>query len=631
MLRFRFVTRALVPFAFLGLIGVTQAQSLNTLEIDRFVSESMKRHGVPGVGLAVVMDGKVVYTKGYGVRDTKTNAAVNADTLFAIGSVSKSFTSLGAMQLVDAGKLSLTTKVNAVLPNLKFSDSSKGAQVTLGNLLSHSSGMNRADDLWYFDKTIKTREDMLGTVAKIPFNEPIGQTFQYCNQNFVIAGAMLEKTTGKTWEEYTRQNIFAPLGMTRSVFEPQDAIKDGNYASGFQLGLNGTDPMPAFDRFVIAGPAGSIISSASEMAQYAAFQLSNGTWNGKQVVSKNALEVMHSRQVEISGFPSSTPGLAFPSYGLAWVNEEYRGLNIVEHGGNIDGFSAEVQLVPSKGLGVVLLTNLNGANGFTKEVRLGITERALGMTPLSQFKPNALTSQLEAAKTFKPDLTVLKSLEGKYALITGDSAVISLKDGQLSLIQGGQTFPMIAASKTEFIVSVLGSLISLEFQIDPSGLVWVLQDSQVVGARVPSTSSGTPSSTEFKNASNQYSLTLPANLTLAQQTPEFSVFQSPKPEATLIVATTKTDADLEQSVKTVVNQFDPSFKQKPDNIRVLPVINGVAWTQYVYQLPNDQILVALAASKGDTAFVIVTQLKTSDLSAFTPTVNQLLSSFKILI
>jgi CubicO group peptidase (beta-lactamase class C family) len=229
MSKFHFVTRALIPFALLGLVGITQAQSLNTLEIDRFVADAMKRHSVPGVGLAVVVDGKVAYTKGYGVRDTKTNTAVNADTLFAIGSVSKSFTSLGAMQLVDAGKLSLSTKVNAVLPNLKFSDSSKGSTLTLQNLLSHTSGMDRADDLWYFDKTIKTREDMLGTVAKIPFNEPIGTTWQYCNQNFVIAGAMLEKTTGKTWENYTRQSSLkrkmrSKMAITRKVFNWQSKV-----------------------------------------------------------------------------------------------------------------------------------------------------------------------------------------------------------------------------------------------------------------------------------------------------------------------------------------------------------------------------------------------------------------------
>ncbi len=631
MSRNRFVVGALVPLAFLALIGVSQAQSLNTLEIDRLVNDAMKRHSVPGMGLAVVMNGKVVYTKGYGVRDTKTNAAVNADTLFAIGSVSKSFTSLGAMQLVDAGKLSLTTKVNTVLPNLKFSDAQKGAQLNLENILSHTSGMDRADDLWYFDKTIKTRQDMLNTVAKIPFNQPIGTTWQYCNQNFVIAGAMLEKTTGKTWEEYTKQNIFAPLGMKRSVFENEDALKDGNYAQGFQLAFNGVDAVPAFDRMVIAGPAGSIISSASDMAQYAALQLSNGTWNGKQIVSKNALETMHNNHVKISDALLTIPGTAFPSYGLAWFGAEYRGVKVVEHGGNIDGFSAKVELVPSKGLGVVLLTNLNGANVFLDEVSYGITERTLSMNPLSEFKPNALRAQLEAAKTFKPDLEVLKSLEGKYALVTGDSAVISLKDGQLNITQGGQTFPMIAASKTEFIVSALGSLISLEFKIEPSGLIWVSQGGQVVGVRVPASSSGAPASSEFKNAANQYSFTLPTNLTLAQQTPNFSVFESSTPAATVIIATSKAQSDLQESVKTVVNQFDPSFKQKPDNVRELPAINGVVWTQYLYQLTSDQILVALAARKGETAFVMIAQLKTTDVGAFTPTINQLIGSFKILI
>ena len=627
----RKIARVLVPFALLGLIGATQAQSLNTLEIDRLVGDAMKRHSVPGASLAVVMDGKVVYTKGYGVRDTKTNAAVDANTLFAIGSVSKSFTSLGAMQLVDAGKLSLNTKVNAVLPDLKFSDSSKGAQLTLQNILSHSSGLAQADDLWYFDKTVKTRADMLGTVAKIPFNEPIGKTWQYCNQNFVIAGAMLEKTTGKTWEEYTKQKIFAPLGMTRSVFEPSDAVKDGNYAMGFQTGLNGADPMPAFDRFVIAGPAGSIISSAKEMANYTAFQLSNGFWNGKQVVSKAALETMHSPQIEIDTPPSQTPGLAFPSYGLAWFSEEYRGLKIVEHGGNIDGFTAEVQLVPSKGLGLVILTNLNDANDFTKEVRLGITERLVGMTPLTEFKPSALGSQLEAAKTFKPDLETLKLLEGKYALINGNSLILSLKDGQLNATQGGQTFPMIAISKTQYIINAFGSLIPLEFQTTPNGLTWIYQEERIVGVRLPSDSNNTGTSKEFKNAANQFSLTLPASLQITQQTPTFTVLESATPSAAVILATSQAMPDLEQSVKAVVNQLDPSFVQKPDNIRELPPLNGVVWTQYLYKIPGDQTLVALATKKGDTVFVVIVQVKTADLNAITPTINQLLLNYKILI
>lgn len=627
----RKLARVLIPFALLNLIGATQAQNLNTFEIDRFVMDAMKRHTVPGASLALVMDGKVVYTKGYGVRDTKTNLAVNANTLFPIGSVSKSFTALGAMQLTDAGKLSLNTKVNAVLPNLKFSDSSKGAQVTLGNVLSHTSGMDRADELWALDSTVNTTEKMLATVAKIPFSAEVGTKFQYCNQNFVIAGAMISKTTGNSWEDYTRKNIFAPLNMKRSVFDPKDAVTDGNYAAGFQTGLNGATPMPGFDRFIVAGAAGSIISSAAEMGEYTAFQLSNGTWKGSRIVSQNALDTMHSTQIEIDGDTSSIPGLAFPGYGLAWLSEEYRGLNIVEHGGNINGFTAEVQLVPSKHMGLVILTNLNGANDFTKEVRLGITERTLGMSPLSQFKPSPVISQLEAAKTFKPDLVALKSLEGKYALVTGDSANLSLKDGQLMLTQGGQTFPMIPASATSFIVNVFGSLILLEFQIDSSGLVWVAQDGSVVGVRLPLNSTSTASSSEFTNASMQFRLTLPASLQIAQQTPNFTVLESLTPPAAVILATTPAKPDLEQSVKEVVNQFDPSFNQKPDNVRELPPLNGVVWTQYLYNIPGDQILVALVTKKGNTAFIIIIQLKTADLNALTPVVNQLLMSYKILI
>jgi CubicO group peptidase (beta-lactamase class C family) len=627
----RKVARTILPLAFLGLLGAAGAQTLNTPEIDRFVADAMKNHHVPGVGLALVMNGKVVYVKGYGVRDVKTKTPVNANTLFSIGSVSKSFTSLGAMQLVEAGKLSLNTKVKAVLPELRFSDADKGASLTLQNLLSHSSGMGRADDLWYLDKTVKTRADMLGTVAKIPFNEPIGTTWQYCNQNFVIAGAMLEKTTGKSWEDYTRQNIFAPLGMKRSVFEPSEAAKDGNYASGNSVGLLGAQAMPAFERYVIAGPAGSIISSAAEMGNYAAFQLSGGTWNNQKILSKTLLETMHKTQIEIEPGGQGTPGLAFPSYGLGWFSEEYRGLKIIEHGGNIDGFSAEVQLVPSKGLGVVILTNLNGANRFLSDVRLGLTERLVGMNPLSQFEASPLNAQLEAAKSFKPDFENLKALEGKYALVTGDTLNISLKDNGLIATQGGMSFPMIPVSKSQFLIDALGNLISLEFKLQPNGLVWVYQDDQPVGVRLPSAPGGTATIKELSDPAKTYSLSLPASLQVVRQTEKFAVMQSAAPEATVIVATTKSQPELEASVKAVLNQFDPNFKQTPNDIRQLPTLNGIVWTQYVYRLPGDQTLVAVATSKGDTTFVIVVQLKTADLNALVPTINEMLMSFKILI
>ncbi len=479
-----YLTRVFVPFVLIGLLGIAQAQNLNTLEIDDFVADAMKQHGVPGVGLAIIKDGKIIYTKGYGVRDTKTGVSVDANTLFAIGSVSKSFTALGAMQLVDAGKLSLETKVNAVLPNLKFSDTKQGAAITLQNLLSHTSGMPRADDLWYFDSTVKTRADMLSTVEKIPFSTPVGTTWQYNNQNFVIAGAMLEKTTNSTWENYTQQNIFVPLGMKRSIFKNEDAIKDGNYAQGFQVGLSGLDVTPVFSRMEIAGPAGSIISSASDMAQYAAFQLSKGIFNGKRIVSQNALKVMHSNQIAIPNSLLTLPGLALPGYGLGWFNAEYRGAKFVQHSGNIDGFSATIHFVPAKRLGIVVLSNLNGANDFLDTINYGVTERVLGMTPRSQFQPNPLLEQLAAAQTFKPELIALKTLEGKYALVSGSNTTISFKDGQLSLGQEGQTFVMTAISPTSFMVNIQGALILLEFQIDPSGMIWLLQNGQIIGVRI---------------------------------------------------------------------------------------------------------------------------------------------------
>ena len=178
---------------------------------------------------------------------------------------------------------------------------------------------------------------------------------------------------------------------------------------------------------------------------------------------------------------------------------------------------------------------------------------------------------------------------------------------------------------------MMGNLISLEFKVEPNGLVWVSQNNQVVGVRLPVTSSGTSSTNEFMNTAKQFSLILPASLQIAQQNGDITVLNSESPPAAVILATSQAMPDLEQSVKAVVNQLDPSFVQKPDNIRELPPLNGVVWTQYLYKIPGDQTLVALATKKGDTVFVVIVQVKTADLNAITPTINQLLLSYKILI
>ncbi len=611
------------------------AQSVNTSEVDRFMTDQMKRFDVPGVGLAIIKDGKVVYAKGYGVRDLKSNTPVSADTLFAIGSATKSFTALGVMQQVEAGRLNLDAPVNSYLPDLKFSDPTKGKTVLLHHLLSMSSGLPTADNEWTFNPSIDTRQKMLETVANIPFTAAPGTTFQYCNQNFIMAGAALEAVTKGSWEAYTKTRILQPLGMKRSVFEFADAFKDGNFAAGYTAGFSGVQSIPPFDRLVIAGPAGSIHSSATEMGRYLAFQMGDGSVAGTRLISKANLDAMHRQQTAIKSPPDGT----LPGYGFGWFTGEYRGLKIVEHGGNINGYTAEMEMVPQKGLGIVLLTNLDSANEFTTVARLGLTEQLTNLEPRSDFSDSLYLEQkakLEAAKSYAPKPEDLQAVVGPYKLVNGDTFTVSLQDGKLVAELGGGRFPMMAVAPNEFAIDTgaVGAVILLRFQPLPDGSVWLYQDDQAVGFRVagptvtPASSAG--QTTAFQDPQGRFSLSLPAGVRLIRQQSDFSLAQIDAQQAALVFLTGDFDTNLETSVRGLLRRIDPGFKLAPAQTNALPEVNGIVWTQFLYPLPGDQTLVVLATHKENSVYAIALQAKTGDLHALSGTLQQIAASYKIL-
>lgn len=605
------------------------AQGMNTSEVDALVKQNMERFAVPGLGLALVKDGKVVYTQGYGVRDVKSKTPVNADTLFAIGSVTKSFTSLAMMQQVAARKLDLDAPVQKYLPDLKFSDAAMGSKVTVRQLLSMTSGLDRFDN-WAFDPKVNSRSKMLETIAEIPFSAAPGKVFQYNNQNYVAAAAILEKLTNQSWEAYTKANIFAPLGMNRAQFDFPDAVKDGNYAAGHQVGIGGVQGLASFERFPVIAPAGSIHASVSDMAKYVGFQMSRGS----RVASFFALKEMHSPQIAIGdAYSSSIAGVAGFGYGMGWFTQEYRGYKVVEHGGNINGFTANVQMLPQKGWGLVLLANRDGANAFMDATRFAITESLLNIRPRNDFSnaPSIADQEiLMAAKSFVAKPEVLKQLEGTYALITNDQLQVALENGKLIAIQGGQRFPLIAASDTHYVADLGVALIVLEFQPAANGMVWLYQGGQIVGVKVPSTATAAAAPKTLTDSQNRFSATLPSGLEVVQTTPQFIVTQSDKPASVFLFNVSAAKATLEETALGFIKILDPNFNLKPAQTSSLPAINGVVWTQILYSLPQDQTLAVFATQKGSSVYMVVVQADTKDLQALTAWIGQILSSYKIL-
>ena len=194
-----------------GLPGTDTQPSFDTAKLDTFVTRMMKDYDVPGVGLAVVENGEISYVRGYGVRDVTTGGPVTPGTQFAIGSVTKSFTALGMMVLVDEGLVDLDAPVTTYIPEFKLSDPESTEMVTVRNLLTHTTGLVRTDAST-FDTSVTT-EDIIRAAATTPLVGKPGEVFVYSNVNAILAGEIIRRVSGKPWETFTRERVLELLGM----------------------------------------------------------------------------------------------------------------------------------------------------------------------------------------------------------------------------------------------------------------------------------------------------------------------------------------------------------------------------------------------------------------------------------
>jgi CubicO group peptidase (beta-lactamase class C family) len=382
---------AVGTLCFITAAGTEQAQQPARQEsvssklqgLDALADRAMKEWKVPGLGIAVVQDGKVVYAKGYGYRDLENKLPVTTDTQFPIGSITKSFTALAFAILKDEGKADWDRPIREYLPEFQMDDPVASEQATARDLFSHRTGLPRHDLVWYSSDF--GREDLLNRIRYLKPNKGFRSTYQYNNLTVMTMGYLDGKLSGLGWEGCVRQKIFAPLGMTRSNFSVADIEKNGDHASPYELKKEQVAKVP-FHNIDAIGPAGSINSSVEEMSHYLQLQLGDGSYQGKRVVSEANLREMHGPQTAIPDPPPqvSLPGLGHFSYGLAWVVTSYRGRNLVWHNGGIDGFYALLSMLPDEHMGVVILTNM--PNGHSPEVlAYNVYDTLLGLDALPWF------------------------------------------------------------------------------------------------------------------------------------------------------------------------------------------------------------------------------------------------------
>jgi CubicO group peptidase (beta-lactamase class C family) len=317
------------------------------------VERALTDFELPGLAMAVVVDGEVVLSRGWGVRDLGTGEPVTEDTLFAIGSCTKAFTTMVLGTLVDEGVIEWDEPVITYLPDFRLQDDHATRNLTVRDLVTHRSGLPRHDFLWY--NASYTREELVHRLRYLQPFADLRERYHYQNLMFLAAGYLAEQVSGRTWEDLVRERIFTPLGMERSNFSVRDSEVDDDHATPHSERDDLMQTIP-FRDITTVGPAGSINSSVAEMARWLMLQLGEGTLDDRQVVQPSTAREMFTPQTVMSGFPTDKDSF-LTSYGLGWALTAYRGHYRAHHGGGIDGFVAMTTVMPLDGVGIIALSN----------------------------------------------------------------------------------------------------------------------------------------------------------------------------------------------------------------------------------------------------------------------------------
>ena len=376
-------------------------------DLDATFEKVLKDWKAAGFAVAVVHKDKVIYSKGFGYRDVEKKLPVTPNTLFAIGSVTKSFTASLVGLLQKEGKVEYDKPAHQYLSQLSFFNDQMNNAVTLRHMMSHQTGLPRHDFSWYLFNTT-SRDSILQRVHYQAPTVGVREKWQYNNFMFTAQGALVEKLTGKTWEEAVRTQLFAPLGMTRSNLSIADLSKSEDVALGYGLrGDTAIRKLPYYHINAMA-PAGSINSSVTDMSNWVITWINGGKFKGKEVLPvQYVTEAITPQAIVAPGLPTKEkPDIHFATYGFGWAMASYRGHYRVEHGGNIDGFSANASFFPTDSIGIVVLTNQNGSQ-VPSIVRNTIADRLLGLKPYDwsgdqrKAADKAKAQQKEMAKSRK--------------------------------------------------------------------------------------------------------------------------------------------------------------------------------------------------------------------------------------
>lgn len=431
------------------------AQPLDTKAIDRIVTSTMKAWQLPGVAIAIVKNDRVVFVSGYGTKEVGGAAPVTGDTLFQIASTSKAFTSTALAMLAAEKKLSWDDPVRKHVDYFRLADLCADSQVTIRDIVSHRTGLSRHDELW--DNSPYTREDVVKRIGHVELSKPFRSAYQYQNIMFIAAGEVVSKASGMPWDEFMKTRIFRPLSMSRTVISDAD-WNASDHAIGYRYDwkTGRVSPQRPIDTTTI-GAGGAIKSSASDMANWLRFQLSNGAFNTVQLTDPTMIEETRTPNtvIRMEGLTrEANTETNVMSYAMGWTVQDYRGELLVSHGGALNGFRTHVDLLPKRNAGFVIMTNV-GRGLALVSMRNALADLLSGkpgrdwnayylMVDRRSDEKGEAEKEARNAKRV-PDTKPSRALEnyvGDYESPGYGTARITLVDGHLVLQWSGMTIPL---------------------------------------------------------------------------------------------------------------------------------------------------------------------------------------------
>jgi len=349
---------------------------------DAYMTKTLKDWNAPGVGVGIVAGDKLVFAKGYGYRDYEKQLPFTPTTLCQIASNTKLFTAVASGLLVDQGKLTWDEPVRDSVPSIRFYDDELNNTVTLRDMLAHRTGITRHDTIWY--KSDFTRLELFERIKYLEPSEPIRQTFLYNNLMYAAAGYLIELQSGKTWEDYVREKIFTPLGMTSTVYSIADMLKQPDYGVPFTERRDNFDlyKIPYYEDIAGVAPCGAIISNIQDMSHWLIALMNDGKFAGQQVVPADVLKATLEPAIALPNTMAETRGYwesLNSAYGMGRETTSYRGHLLTFHGGDLPGFHSQVSFMPREQIGVIVFVIGNHCARLYDTVSYNVYERLLGL------------------------------------------------------------------------------------------------------------------------------------------------------------------------------------------------------------------------------------------------------------